>query len=263
MQVVSAQRSSGWTQQPKFDRQGRPRCFQCNAYGHFAVECHSKPAVAKPKTEVDWVGALTQQQELKLVESTIDRRATVCGSIGGHSFKNILLDTGATQTVIKRELVDPHYFTGEHKVARSFNGNQQSFPLAKTSVRVDGAEHDLDVLVADELCYDALLGRDVPELWEIGKRLLYDDLIGIVQTRSNKKSHFKNSHPNTESPEISSLTTQTIVRRVKMKTVHSLQMEEPSMSCLMSTTTRVMTVMSLKMLLIPQTLHRQQEKNVT
>ena len=128
MQVVSAQRSSGWTQQPKFDQHGRPRCFQCNAYGHFAVECHSKPAVAKPKTEVDWVGALTQQQELKLVESTIDRKATVCGSIGGHSCKNILLDTGATQTVVKRELVDPHYFTGEHKVARSVNGIQQSFP---------------------------------------------------------------------------------------------------------------------------------------
>ena len=28
-----------------------------------------------------------------------------------------------------------HYFTGEHKVARSVNGIQQSFPLAKTSVR--------------------------------------------------------------------------------------------------------------------------------
>ena len=111
----------------------------------------------------------------------------MCGSIGGHSCKNILLDTGATQTVVKRELVDPHYFTGEHKVARSFNGIQQSFPLAKTSVRVVGAEHDLEVLVADDLCcYDALLGRDVPELWEIGKRLLYDDLIGMVQTRSNK-----------------------------------------------------------------------------
>ena len=55
------QRSSGWKQQPKFDRQGRPRCFQCNAYRPFAVECHSKPAVAKSKTEVNWVGALTQQ----------------------------------------------------------------------------------------------------------------------------------------------------------------------------------------------------------
>ena len=103
-----------------------------------------------------------------------------------NSCKNILLGTGAAQTVVKRELVDPHYFTGEHKVARSFNGFQQSFPLAKTSVRVDGAEHNLEVQVADDLCYDALLGRDIPDLWEIGKRLLYDDFIGIVQTRSNK-----------------------------------------------------------------------------
>ena len=51
---------------------------------------------------------------------------------------------------------------------------------------MDGAEHDLEVLVADDLCYDALLGRDVSELWEIGKSLLYDDLIRMVQMRSNK-----------------------------------------------------------------------------
>ena len=40
--------------------------------------------------------------------------------------------------------------------------------------------------MADGLSHDALLGMDVPELWEIGKRLLYDDLIGMVSTRSNR-----------------------------------------------------------------------------
>ena len=64
---------------------------------------------------------------------------------------------------------------------------------------------------------------------------------GWYKREATKQSHSKNSHPNTESLEISSLTTQTTVRRVKMKTVHLLQMEEPSMSCLMGTTTRVMT----------------------
>ena len=60
----SDQKNNSWKQQPKFDRQGKPRCFQCNAYGHFAAECHSKPAVTKTKAEVNWVGSLTQQQEL-------------------------------------------------------------------------------------------------------------------------------------------------------------------------------------------------------
>ena len=55
------------------------------------------------------------------MESNVDKRATVCGSVGGQSCKNILLDTGATQTVVRRELVDPNSFTGEKKVARSFN----------------------------------------------------------------------------------------------------------------------------------------------
>ena len=185
VQRVTRKTTAGNNNQSLIDK-GKPCCFQCNAYGHFAAECHSKPAVTKTKAEVNWVGVLMQQQELQLVESNVDKRATVCGSVGGQACKNILLDAGATHKVVRRELVDPNSFTGEHKLARSFNGICQSFPLARSSVRVDGAEHNLEVLVADDLCYDVLLGCDVPELWEIGKRLLYDDLIGMVCTRSKQ-----------------------------------------------------------------------------
>ena len=99
----SDQKNNSWKQQPKFDRQCKPRCYQCNAYRHFAAECHSKPAVTKTKAEGYWVGALTQQQELQLVESNVDKRATVCGSIGGQPCKNKLLNSGATQTVVHTE----------------------------------------------------------------------------------------------------------------------------------------------------------------
>ena len=171
--------------------------FSVNAYGNFAAECHSKPEVTKTKAEVNWVGALMQQQELQLVESNVNKRATVCESVGEQSCKNILLDSGATQTVVRREMVDPNSFTGEHNIARSFNGIRHSFLLARTSVRVDGDEHNLEILVADDLCYDALLGCDVLELWEIGKRLLYDALAWYAP-EANRQSHSKNSHHHTK-----------------------------------------------------------------
>ena len=34
------------------------------------------------------------------------------------------------------------------------------------------------------LKHDALLGRDMPGLWQVGKHLLYDTLINMVRTRS-------------------------------------------------------------------------------
>ena len=126
---------------------------------------------------MNWVRALTQQQELHLVESNV-KRAIVCGSIEGELCKNISLDIGATQTVVRRKLVDPKFFTGKYNVVRGFNGIRQFFQLARTGERVDG--------VADDLSYDALLEFDIPELLEIGKRLLSDDLIGMVCTRSKQ-----------------------------------------------------------------------------
>ena len=51
-------------------------------------------------------------------------------------------------------------------------------------MELDGISQNLDVLVMKNLKHDALLGRDMPGLWEVGKRLLYDTLINMVRTRS-------------------------------------------------------------------------------
>ena len=55
--------------------------------------------------------------------------------------------------------------------------------------------------MANGLSHDALLGRDVPELWEIGKRLLYDDLIGMVSTRSSRIKQLQQLPTNFHEPE--------------------------------------------------------------
>ena len=145
--------------------------------------------------------AFTQQEELDLVESQVDKSSTVCGTIGGQKYKNILLDTGATRIVMSRNLISPSSYTGRRKLARGFSGDKQFLLIARTKVQVNGTEHNLEVLVADGLSHDALLGRDVPELWEIGKHLLYDDLIGMMSSRIKQLQQLPTDFHEPESQE--------------------------------------------------------------
>ena len=57
--------------------------------------------------------------------------------------------------------------------------------LAKVMVKVDGFEQEMKVMVAG-MDYDALQGKDVPGLWAMGRRLLYDNLINMVSIWSRK-----------------------------------------------------------------------------
>ena len=156
-----------------------------NQAGRFAAECHTKANVTKIKLEdVNMVNSLTQCQELDLLETEIDRKSTMSGTISGLQCHNILLDTGAAQTVVNQDLVKEDQYTGKTRYAEAFNGTRGEFPIASVEVELDGISQNLDVLVMKNLKHDALLGRDMPGLWQVGKRLLYDTLINMVRTRS-------------------------------------------------------------------------------
>ena len=47
--------------------------------------------------------------------------------------------------------------------------------------------NNLEVAISDNLRYDALLGRDVPFLWNLGSNLQVPDYIGMVQTQAQRK----------------------------------------------------------------------------
>ena len=55
-------------------------------------------------------------------------------------------------------------------------------PLAVVTLEIDGRKLELEVAVSDNLLYDALLGRDVPFLWNLGSHLHLPDYMGMVQT---------------------------------------------------------------------------------
>ena len=60
-------------------------------------------------------------------------------------------------------------------------------PLAVVTLEIDGQKLELEVAVSDNLRYDALLGRDVPFLWNLGSHLQVPDYVGMVQTQAQRK----------------------------------------------------------------------------
>ena len=60
-------------------------------------------------------------------------------------------------------------------------------PLAEVTLEIDGQKLEREVAVSDNLRYDALLGRDVPFLWNLGSHLQVQDYVGMVQTQAQRK----------------------------------------------------------------------------
>ena len=80
---------------PKFDPNLGPRCFSCNEYGHFANACPMKV------------------QQINFSEDE-PLAAVIRGKIAGNDVHHILVDTGASKTVIKKQWVPDAAMTGKH-----------------------------------------------------------------------------------------------------------------------------------------------------
>ena len=77
--------------------------------------------------------------------------------------------------------------TGKHLRFAALSGPLQVLPLAVVTLEIDGQKLELEVAVSDNLRYDALLGRDVPFLWNLGSHLQVPDYVGMVHTRAQRK----------------------------------------------------------------------------
>ena len=56
--------------------------------------------------------------------------------------------------------------------------------LAKVRMEVGDSGNELTVAMQEKLGYDTWLGSDFPDLWGMGKCLLYDEIANAVQTCS-------------------------------------------------------------------------------
>ena len=91
-------------------------------------------------------------------------RARRHGTINGVYCTDILVDTGATQTLVRKDLVtDDDILDGEVAI-RCAHGDTSSYPLAAVKIHIGGKDIITTAGVSSTLPASALLGWDVPEL---------------------------------------------------------------------------------------------------
>ena len=176
----------GWKALTKFDKRKRSSCFNYNQYGYFTALYHrEKKEHFKPRLEtINITDLLTSRQEDNLVTTEVNRWIFVAGTLNDQPVERVLLDTWAERILVDSKLIQDEDWTGEVIHVRAFNGTISALPLAKVRIEVGDWEDKLTVAAQKDLGLDALLGTDLPDLYGMGKRLLYNEIVNVVQTRS-------------------------------------------------------------------------------
>lgn len=128
---------------PKFDPTRGPRCFQCHEYGHIASLCPTRT-----KTVL----------LAKMTEGLIRRM----GRIGNQEVDTILLDSGATVSIVNKKWVPDADLRKDMVRVVGYSGDVRVLPTAEVDLRVMGEMARVLEAVQDSLSYDALAGMDVP-----------------------------------------------------------------------------------------------------
>ena len=93
--------------------------------------------------------------------------------------KDIVLDTGAAKTMIRGDLVTEEDMVGSSIIVKCAHGDEVAYPVARVKIVVEGVTYTLDVAVSDSLPVSVLLGRDVPDLVNIGKTKRKFSCVGV------------------------------------------------------------------------------------
>ena len=95
--------------------------------------------------------------------SRIVKEATIEGTLVG----DVLLDTGCTRTLVRRELVPEEMLQGGSVAVRCAHGDTVLYPLAEVELEMDGRSLQVEAAVSNGLPVSMLLGTDVPVLAEL------------------------------------------------------------------------------------------------
>ena len=94
--------------------------------------------------------------------------------------QDILLDTGASTTLVRKDLIPEEMIGGEISI-RCAHGDVVFYPLAEIEVEVGGRQLVVQAAVADKLPVSMLLGRDVPEM---GRLLRKEGDVNVVPQKA-------------------------------------------------------------------------------
>ena len=205
MQARGAVRSTGSANVKQEKRPVERRCHECKEVGHLARECPNKNKISKgsdrrdPKEKRPLICFNCHQRGHKATEcpsnalcceeqsfSNAGGGKSPCreGSVNGKLVKDIVLDTGCSRTMVRRELIREDDLTGEAITIRCAHGDTVLYPLALVRISVDGRILNVEAAASTTLPVSVLLGTDVPQL---GGLLDNHDTCLAVMTRSQRQ----------------------------------------------------------------------------
>ena len=142
---VKKEKAEGKRERP--ERRSWVRCFVCNKVGHMSFECPDRVLFCR---------------------GDLGREVTRPGVVEGKRVSDIVLDTGCSRTMVRKELVDEEKnLEGRAVTVRCAHGDTVLYPLAQVELKLDGVAVQVEVAVSDSLPVSVLLGTDVPELGEL------------------------------------------------------------------------------------------------
>ena len=150
------------------------RCFNCKQRGHIAKNCPHQVMYCKENKTPSHVQYMTRE-ECGILQREI---------VEGREVADILLDTGCSRTLVRRDVVSDEKMLGEEAVKiRCAHGDIVLYLLAEVEMKIHGETIQVKAAVSDSLPMGVLLGTDVPKL---------NDLLEIRLQKNRGENGFKN-----------------------------------------------------------------------
>ena len=138
-------------------------CFNCHQKGHYASNCPHR-AMFCMERRMDHTGHSRVKRNLHVEKPGIAKP----GVVEGTAVSNILLDTGCSRTLVRKDLVPTaKLLDGEVVAIRCAHGDTVLYPLAQVGVEIGGRLLEVEAAVSETLPMAVLLGTDVPELADL------------------------------------------------------------------------------------------------
>ena len=133
------------------------KCYNCGQKGHLSYRCPCSAALF-----------CRTSQEAGGWRSNQDNSVSHGGLVEGQAVTYIVLDTGCSKTLVRRDLVlEERLVDGEAVTIRCAHGDTVWYLVAKVTMEVDGTPLWVEAAVSDTLPVAVLLGTDVPELGDL------------------------------------------------------------------------------------------------
>ena len=130
----------------------RVRCFACNEMGHYSSNCPKRSLYCGQPDPVAHSSSILRPN-----------RAQRRGTVNGTYCPDIVVDTGATQTLVHKRLVTDEDILDTEVTIKCAHGDTVAYPLAAVKITLGGKDITT-AAVSATLPTSALLGWDVPEL---------------------------------------------------------------------------------------------------